>query len=144
MQSNWVRNILPKYTVCLCCWMITPQNLLCLWSKMIWKASLGHHKSLFPWKVDFLSFKKRQNINLYVEYLRTYNFSRVLSSLTRQPNFTWSDLFATVDKNTNFIISKNVPCKVGISNSLCSGTVKFTIFKVIFAYAIELSWNYFS
>ena len=34
-------------------------------------------------------------------------------------------------------------CKVGISNFLCSGTVQFTIFKVIFAYAIELSSNHF-
>ena len=34
--------------------------------------------------------------------------------------------------------------KYAISNSLRSRTVYFTIFKVIFAYAIELSSNYFS
>ena len=39
--------------------IITPQSLLCLWSKIIRKASLAHHKSLFfSWKVDLLSFKK--------------------------------------------------------------------------------------
>ena len=51
---------------------------------------------------------------------------------------------ATSDKNANFNVSKNMLCYVGISNSLCSRTVKFTIFKVIFAHAIELSLTYFS
>ena len=50
-----------------------PQNSWCLWSKIIWKASLVHFKSFFSWKVDFLSlFKKRPNINLYVEYSWMY------------------------------------------------------------------------
>ena len=47
-----------------------------------------------PWKEDFLSFKKRPNINLYVEC------SRILSSLIRPLNFTQNDLCATSDKNT--------------------------------------------
>ena len=40
--------------------------------------------------------------------------------LIRQLNFTQNDLGATSDKNTNFNISKNLLCKVEISNSLCS------------------------
>ena len=38
---------------------------------------------------------------------------------------------------------KNMLCKVGISDSLCSRTVSLTIFKAIFAYAIELSSHFF-
>ena len=40
---------------------------------MFKKASSAYHKSFFfPEKTaDFLSFKKRPNINLHVEYLRT-------------------------------------------------------------------------
>ena len=49
--------------------------------------------------------------------------------LIRPLNFTQYDLSATSEKNTNFNISKNLLRKVGISNSLCSRTVKFTIFK---------------
>ena len=40
-----------------------------------------------------------------------------------------NELCATSDKNTNFNISKHLPSKVEISNSLCSRTVQFTIFK---------------
>ena len=36
---------------------------LCLWSKIIGKASLVHHK--------FFSFKKRPNVSLFFEYSRT-------------------------------------------------------------------------
>ena len=43
--------------------IITPQNFLSVWSKIIRKASLAHHK--FP------CFKKRPNISLHVEYSRT-------------------------------------------------------------------------
>ena len=99
--------------------------------------------NLFSWKVDFLSFKKTPYTNRYVEYSRTYDFSSILSSLIRQLNFTQNDLCATSDKNTNFNISKNMLWKVGISNSLYSRTVEFIIFKLIFAYAIELSSSYF-
>ena len=35
-------------------------------------------------------------------------------------------------------------CKLSVSNSLCSRTVKFTIFKVIFGHAVELSSKYFT
>ena len=48
--------------------------------------------------------------------------------LIRPLNSTQNDLCAT-DKNTKFNISKNLLRKVGISNSLCSRTLKFTIFK---------------
>ena len=78
---------------------MTPQNSLCLWNKIIRKASSAHDKSFFFfWKVDFLIFKKlrkstfqkrlkkRPNANLYVEYSRTYDFLRILSSLIRQLN----------------------------------------------------------
>ena len=37
-----------------------------------------------------------------------------------------------------------MPCKVGISKSLCSRTAFTLFFKVIFPYAIELSSSYFS
>ena len=43
-----------------------------------------------------------------------------------------------------FNISKNMLCEVGISNSLCGRTVYFAIFKVNFAYAVELSSTNFS
>ena len=46
-------------------------------------------------------------------------FRRVNGAL----NFTLNDLCGTLDKNTNFDISKNLRCKVGISNSLCSRAV---------------------
>ena len=58
-------------------------------------------------------------MNLYGEYSRTCDFSRILSSL----NFARNDLCATSDKNINFNISKKMLCKVGISNSLCSRTI---------------------
>ena len=58
-------------------------------------------------------------MNLYGEYLQTCDFSRILSSL----NFARNDLCATSDKNINFSNSKKMLCKVGISNSLCSGTI---------------------
>ena len=43
--------------------IITQRNFLCLWSKIIRKASFSHHK--------FFSFKKRPNISLYVEHSRS-------------------------------------------------------------------------
>ena len=43
--------------------IITSRNFLCLWSKIIQKASLVHHK--------FFCFKKRPNISLCVEYSQT-------------------------------------------------------------------------
>ena len=49
--------------------------------------------------------------------------------LIRPFSFTQDNLYATSDKNTNFNISKYLLRKVGISNSLCRRTVKFTIFK---------------
>ena len=42
--------------------IITQRNVLCLWSKIIRKASLAHH--------NVFSFKKRPNISLYVENSR--------------------------------------------------------------------------
>ena len=50
-------------------------------------------------------------------------FRGVLSLLIRPLNFTQNDLYSTLDKNTNFNISKNLLYKVEISNSLCSRTV---------------------
>ena len=41
-------------------------NFLCLWSKIIRKASLPQH--------IFFCFKKRPNISLYVEYSRTWSW----------------------------------------------------------------------
>ena len=49
-------------------------------------------------------------------------------SKTRKFSFTQNDLCATSDKNTNFYISKNLLCKVGISNSLRSRTVYSSLF----------------
>ena len=104
------------------------QCRLWLLSKIIWKASSVQHKILF-------SLKYRTNINLYVEYSRTWirDFWRILSWLIRTLNFTQNDICqepimgscmcATSNKNTNFNISKNLLCKVEISNSFCSRTV---------------------
>ena len=50
------------------------QKFLCLWSKIIQKASSTRHKFFFYEKVDFLSFRKRPNINPYVEYSWNYDF----------------------------------------------------------------------
>ena len=44
---------------------------------------------------------------------------------------------------TNFNISKNMLCKVGISYSLCSATVSLTVFLLIFANEIEQCSNHF-
>ena len=65
-------------------------------------------------------------MNLYGEYSRTCDFSRILSSL----NFARNDLCATSDKNINFSISKQMLGKVGISNSLCNRIV-FKLFQTI-------------
>ena len=43
-----------------------------------------------------------------------YDFSRILNWLIRPLNFTQNDMWATLDKNRNFNISKNLLCKVGI------------------------------
>ena len=48
-------------------------------------------------------------MNLYDEYSRTCDFSRILSSL----NFARNDLCATSDKNINFSISKKCYVKLG-------------------------------
>ena len=68
MQLNWVQTIFHKDTGCLCHWekTIMPGKLLCLSRQIIQKASSAHHNFFFCWKVDFLSFKKRPIINLYI------------------------------------------------------------------------------
>ena len=102
--------------------IITQRNFLCLCSKIIRKASFAHH--------IFFSFKKRPNISLYVAYSRSLIwFFEDFTLLIWQLNFTQNNLCTTSDKNTNFNISKNLLREVGISNSLCSRTVWFTIFK---------------
>ena len=67
MQLNWVQTIFHKDTGCLCHWekTIMPGKLLCLSRQIIQKASSAHH-NFFCRKVDFLSFKKRPIINLYI------------------------------------------------------------------------------
>jgi len=47
-------------TACSCCYekIITAQNLLCLWSKIIRKASSAHHKSFFVLKSRLHKLKK--------------------------------------------------------------------------------------
>ena len=95
--------------------IMTRQNLLCLWSKIILKASSVHHK--------FFSFKKRPNINLYVEYSRTlirfFQNSKFAYKTTKFYS-KWTVLNFG-QKSTPFNILKL--CKVGISNSVCNGTV---------------------
>ena len=63
-------------------------------------------------------------------------FSRILSSLIR-PLELRKMTCVQLRTMTNFNISKNMLCKVGISYSLCSGTVSLTIFLLIFANEIE-------
>ena len=88
--------------------------------------------SFFSWIIDsFLSFEKRPNIDLYVEYSRT---------------LIW------FSEDSKFAYKITTKTRTSISQKICyvkSGfqilyAVKFTIFKVTFAYAIELSSNYFS
>ena len=73
------------------------------------------NRFFFSWKVDFLSFKKRPNINLYIEYSRTLIWVFEDSKFAyKTTNFTQNDLCPTLDKNTIFNISKNMLCKVEI------------------------------
>ena len=76
--------------------------------------------------INFVSFKKRPNSSLYVQYSRTLiRFFKDFKFAYKTTKFYTkiNDLSTTSDKNTNFNISKNLLCKVGISSSLCSRTV---------------------
>ena len=97
--------------------IITQRNCLCLWSKIIRKASLAHN--------NCFTFKKEPNISLYVEYSRIliWFFEDFKFANKTNKNFTQNDLCSTSDKNTNFNISKNWLHKVGISNFLRSRSV---------------------
>ena len=69
--------------------------------------------SFFSWIIDsFLSFEKRPNINLYVEYSRTLIWfsedSKFAYKITK--SYPKNGLCATSDKNTDFNISKNMLC----------------------------------
>ena len=69
--------------------------------------------SFFSWIIDsFLSFEKRPNINLYVEYSRTLIWfsedSKFAYEITK--SYAKNGLCATSDKNTDFNISKNMLC----------------------------------
>ena len=83
MQSNWLSSNSWFFANF---WLFTAQGkiynvseITCLSRQIIRKALSVHHKSLFFffWEVDFLSFKNGPNRNLYVEYSRTYGFSRM-------------------------------------------------------------------
>ena len=116
--------------------IIKPQNLLYLWSKIIRKASSAHYKFIF-------CSKKIPNIYLYVDYLRTLIwFFEDSRSAYKTNKFYAKWPVGNFGQKPELHLEKKL-CKVGISNSLCSSTVYFTIFKVIFAYAIESSSIYF-
>ena len=91
---------------CLLRKIITPQNLLCLWSKIIRKASSVHHKSLlfFSWKLDFLSCKKdggrigrKQDAN-NCEVETTFAFF-----------ISWSFISLAISWNFNFAVNLVTP-----------------------------------
>ena len=92
------------------------------------------NRFFFSWKVDFLSFKKRPNINLYIEYSRTliwvFEDSKFAYKTTKfyakwpVRNFGQKHDLQYLEKYA--MLSWD-------SNSLCGRTVYFTIFKVIFA-----------
>ena len=84
--------------------MITLQKLLSLKQNNLEGITINPFFLLK--RVDFLSVKKRPNINLFVEYSRTYGFSSILSLLIKPLKFT---------QQLTCSISKNVLCKVGIS-----------------------------
>ena len=86
--------------------IITPQNFLCLWRKIIQKASADQIKVCM---MNVCQLK--------------YDFLRILSLFIRPLNCTQNDMCATSEKNTNFNIWNILLCKVGISNSLCGRTV---------------------
>ena len=91
-------------------------------------------KVVFLWECLIIfatgcSFKCKSVHWIFLDLLYKYDFLRILSLLIKPLNFTQNDLFTTLDKNTNFNISKNLLLYVSISNSLCSRTVLFTIFK---------------
>ena len=95
--------------------IITQRNFLCLWSKIIRKASLTHH--------NFFSFKETKYKS--VRWILA-DFNMIFGGFKfayKTTKFYVNDLCATSDKNTNFNISKNLLRKVGISNSLSSRTV---------------------
>ena len=73
----------------------------------------------------------RLNINLYVEYLRTNYFSRILSWLIRQLNFTQNDLHVR-----NFRPKKN---QISISRKICYVRLGFQIL-----YEVEQFMSLFS
>ena len=69
--------------------------------------------SFFSWIIDsFLSFEKRPNIDLYVEYSRTLIWfsedSKFAYKITKF--YAKNGLCATSDKNADFNISKNMLC----------------------------------
>ena len=113
--------------------IIKPQNVLYLWSKIIRKASSANYKFIF-------CSKKIPNIYLYVDYLRVLIWFFEDSKSAYKFYAKWP--VGTFGQKPELHLEKKL-CKVWISNSLCSRTVQFTIFKVIFAYAIESSSIYF-
>ena len=87
-QTNWVQNSLPKYTVCLCRQerLITPQNLLCLWSKITRNASLSmvcsHVRPLNLCQMPLRNFGQKRELQ-YLENMFCYvGFSNSLLSRT--------------------------------------------------------------
>ena len=82
MQSNWLSSNYFSQTPAISRRkkkFITPEKSLCLSRQIIRKGLSVHHKSsfFFSWEVDCFSFKNGPNRNLYVEYSRTYGFSRM-------------------------------------------------------------------
>ena len=74
-QTNWVQNSLPKYTVCLCRQerLITPQNLLCLWSKITRNASLSmvcsHIRPLNLCQMPLRNFGQKRELQYLEKYV---------------------------------------------------------------------------
>ena len=89
--------------------IITQRNFLVFEAKLFGRL---HWRTII-----FFSFKKRPNINLYVEYSRilVWFFQDFKFANKTNKNFTQNDLCSTSDKNKNFNISKNWLHKVGIS-----------------------------
>ena len=95
---------------------IITQQIFCLWSKIIRKASLAQH--------IFFRFQKRPNVSLYVEYSRTWRwFSEDFQFPYKTTKFYAKWLVRNLGQKRELQYLENLLLNVGISNSLCSRTV---------------------
>jgi len=119
--------------------IITPQSLLCLWSKIIRKFSLAHHKSLFfSWKVDLLSFKKhggrigRKQTQKNCEVETTFEFFICLSFIcfAISSNFNFAVNLVTPFSRQKTLKSKNKKHRIFLNTKPFYHPAKFELKRI--------------